>query len=184
MTQDVYFFLLNSDLNVQERSALTCVSKCNLDTGASYIWYKNGQEIKNANSDSYSGNPYRGYGYGHSYSCAIRGYQQLVSPPLCELSTPAALFRSTQLLANAKSAFSIFQVCPAAPGVTGCFTMREASALSKAQQWTLVALTAPTTVLRSHQNSGSQKTILGTSAWTTATRLLVSSLKNQKDNRL
>ncbi|XP_019717282.1 B-cell receptor CD22-like, partial [Hippocampus comes] len=75
-----------TDLNVQVGSALSCVSKCNLDTGASYIWYKDGQEILNANSYwyyDYRSSPSRGYDDRHSYSCAIRGYQQLVSPPLC-----------------------------------------------------------------------------------------------------
>ncbi|XP_051940532.1 B-cell receptor CD22-like [Hippocampus zosterae] len=42
-----------TDLSVQFEKALTCVNKCDLDTGTSYIWYKDGQEIPNANSYSY-----------------------------------------------------------------------------------------------------------------------------------
>ncbi|XP_061840256.1 B-cell receptor CD22-like isoform X2 [Nerophis lumbriciformis] len=59
---------------------LKCVSStCSPWSPSSYVWYKNGEEIPNEKSQLYK----RGYDYINSYSCAVRGHEQDVSPPEC-----------------------------------------------------------------------------------------------------
>ncbi|XP_061771456.1 uncharacterized protein LOC133561838 [Nerophis ophidion] len=59
---------------------LKCVSDtCSPRSNSSYVWYKNGEEIQNAKSQVYT----VGHDYENSYSCAVRGHEQAVSPPEC-----------------------------------------------------------------------------------------------------
>ncbi|XP_071397681.1 Fc receptor-like protein 2 [Centroberyx affinis] len=55
---------------------LQCHSSCRL---ASYIWYKNGQNIRGETSSSYTGNFYP----GDKHSCAVKGLEDFRSPPVC-----------------------------------------------------------------------------------------------------
>ncbi|XP_061771211.1 uncharacterized protein LOC133561714 [Nerophis ophidion] len=60
---------------------LKCVNDtCSPRSPSSYVWYKNGEEIPNAKSQVYT---VEGYDYENSYSCAVRGHEQAVSPPEC-----------------------------------------------------------------------------------------------------
>ncbi|XP_077426697.1 B-cell receptor CD22-like [Vanacampus margaritifer] len=70
-----------TDLSVQRfhEKSLRCISKCSLGPSTSYIWYENGKEIPHENSKVYTPTSYS----KNSYSCAIKGHQQLVSPPVC-----------------------------------------------------------------------------------------------------
>ncbi|XP_053473338.1 B-cell receptor CD22-like [Ictalurus furcatus] len=59
---------------------LSCTT-CTLSNNPTYIWYKNGQRVTN---------PYRNYLYvssedAGSYSCAVRGHEELRSPAVCVL---------------------------------------------------------------------------------------------------
>ncbi|XP_051939998.1 uncharacterized protein LOC127613126 isoform X3 [Hippocampus zosterae] len=71
------------DLSVQwhtpDEQSLSCVSKCSLGSPTSYIWYENGEEVPNENFKVYTPTS----GSKNSYSCAIKGHRQLVSPPMC-----------------------------------------------------------------------------------------------------
>ncbi|XP_061882398.1 B-cell receptor CD22-like isoform X2 [Entelurus aequoreus] len=59
---------------------LKCVSNtCSPWSPSSYVWYKNGEEIQNAKSQVYT----VWYDSTDSYSCAVRGHEQAVSPPEC-----------------------------------------------------------------------------------------------------
>ncbi|CAK6975714.1 B-cell receptor CD22-like, partial [Scomber scombrus] len=64
------------------QAELTCRSSCRLSDSASYSWYKNGHEIYTGKS-SYSSN----FNYGDSYSCAVTGYEDFSSLPVCEFSS-------------------------------------------------------------------------------------------------
>ncbi|XP_051939996.1 uncharacterized protein LOC127613126 isoform X1 [Hippocampus zosterae] len=72
-----------TDLSVQwhtpDEQSLSCVSKCSLGSPTSYIWYENGEEVPNENFKVYTPTS----GSKNSYSCAIKGHRQLVSPPMC-----------------------------------------------------------------------------------------------------
>ncbi|XP_045931671.1 uncharacterized protein LOC123987100 [Micropterus dolomieu] len=58
-------------------SQLKCLSSCRLPDQTSYIWYKNGQKIKEASS-------YSDYFYpSDSYSCALKGLEEFPSPSVC-----------------------------------------------------------------------------------------------------
>nr|XP_061840295.1 B-cell receptor CD22-like isoform X2 [Nerophis lumbriciformis] len=62
---------------------LKCVSTtCSPRSPSSYVWYKNGEEIPNAKSQEYKVE----HNYTNSYSCAVRGHEQDVSPPECVLN--------------------------------------------------------------------------------------------------
>ncbi|XP_049428401.1 sialoadhesin-like [Epinephelus fuscoguttatus] len=74
------------DLQVQIRSIwfsskneLKCHSRCRLPDRPSFIWYKNGQEVRKETSSSYSGY----FGSVDSYSCAVKGHEDFPSPPAC-----------------------------------------------------------------------------------------------------
>uniref|UniRef100_A0A4W5QTY6 Ig-like domain-containing protein n=1 Tax=Hucho hucho TaxID=62062 RepID=A0A4W5QTY6_9TELE len=60
---------------------LTCITTCTLTGNPTYIWYKNGQHLDESTSpqykDSVSSN------YEDSYSCAVKGYEDLHSPAVC-----------------------------------------------------------------------------------------------------
>ncbi|XP_061741229.1 B-cell receptor CD22-like [Nerophis ophidion] len=72
-----------TDLKVQVpyyKYNLKCVStNCSTWSPSSYVWYKNGEEIPNAKSQVYR----VVYDSKNSYSCAVRGHEQAVSPPEC-----------------------------------------------------------------------------------------------------
>ncbi|KAI4798841.1 hypothetical protein KUCAC02_020445 [Chaenocephalus aceratus] len=75
-----------SDLQVEvSRSGssprLQCLSSCP-PGHTSYIWFKNGQEVKEDTS------PYADFRYGSadSYSCALKGLEDFPSPSVCEFT--------------------------------------------------------------------------------------------------
>ncbi|XP_054634139.1 B-cell receptor CD22-like isoform X2 [Dunckerocampus dactyliophorus] len=73
-----------TDLRVQvfpgySRKDMKCLSRCSAWPASSYIWYRNGEEIQNANSQEYSVEYYS----KDSYSCAVRGHEHAASPPVC-----------------------------------------------------------------------------------------------------
>ncbi|XP_064872764.1 uncharacterized protein LOC115118106 isoform X3 [Oncorhynchus nerka] len=61
---------------------LTCSTTCTLTDNPTYIWYKNGQHLDESTSpqykDSVSSN------YEDSYSCAVKGHENLLSPAVCQ----------------------------------------------------------------------------------------------------
>ncbi|XP_061770787.1 B-cell receptor CD22-like isoform X2 [Nerophis ophidion] len=75
-----------TDLKVQvpdpsHGDVLKCVStNCSTLSTSSYVWYKNGEEIQDAKSQEYT---VEEYDYVNSFSCAVRGHEQAVSPPEC-----------------------------------------------------------------------------------------------------
>ncbi|XP_076583708.1 uncharacterized protein LOC143319034 [Chaetodon auriga] len=60
-------------------SKLTCLSSCHLQHHSSYRWYLNGQHISGQTSVSYPVN----LNQRDSYSCALRGREDVPSPPVC-----------------------------------------------------------------------------------------------------
>uniref|UniRef100_A0A8C7PB44 Ig-like domain-containing protein n=1 Tax=Oncorhynchus mykiss TaxID=8022 RepID=A0A8C7PB44_ONCMY len=58
---------------------LTCSTTCTLTDNPTYIWYKNGQHLDEPTSRQYSVNSY----YSDSYSCAVKGHENLHSPAVC-----------------------------------------------------------------------------------------------------
>eukprot|EP00063_Salmo_salar_P074606 XP_014049441.1 PREDICTED: uncharacterized protein LOC106601626 [Salmo salar] len=60
---------------------LTCSTTCTLTGNPTYIWYKNGQHLDESTSPQYidpvSSN------YDDSYSCAVKGHEDLHSPAVC-----------------------------------------------------------------------------------------------------
>ncbi|XP_078146212.1 sialoadhesin-like [Centroberyx gerrardi] len=59
---------------------LKCHSSCRLAGRPSYVWYKNGQKIKEGTSSSYTGY----FDPADSYSCAVKGLEDFRSPPVCD----------------------------------------------------------------------------------------------------
>ncbi|XP_064871347.1 B-cell receptor CD22-like isoform X1 [Oncorhynchus nerka] len=59
---------------------LTCSTTCTLTDNPTYIWYKNGHKVKEdtsiLDSDSFSD--------ADSYSCAVKGHEDLLSPAECQ----------------------------------------------------------------------------------------------------
>ncbi|XP_057698530.1 B-cell receptor CD22-like isoform X2 [Corythoichthys intestinalis] len=71
-----------TDLNIQKSwwyrtPNLSCHSECDLDS-PSYIWYENGRKRLDLNSKEITASS----NY-LSYSCALRGHEQHLSPPVC-----------------------------------------------------------------------------------------------------
>ncbi|XP_055763668.1 sialoadhesin-like isoform X2 [Salvelinus fontinalis] len=62
---------------------LTCSNTCTLsdNPNPTYIWYRNGQRLDEHISQQYSIHNY----YSGSYSCAVKGYEDLLSPAVCVL---------------------------------------------------------------------------------------------------
>ncbi|KAL1005646.1 hypothetical protein UPYG_G00061770 [Umbra pygmaea] len=60
---------------------LTCSTTCTLPGNTTYIWYKNGQLIDESTSPQYNDLVYRNY--EDSYSCAVKGHEDLQSPAAC-----------------------------------------------------------------------------------------------------
>lgn len=61
-----------------------CFSSC--PEGTPYVWFKNGQKIKDKNLKNYS--PSRVL-HTDRYSCAVRGYEKLPSPPVYSPGLPS-----------------------------------------------------------------------------------------------
>uniref|UniRef100_A0A8B9RLS1 Ig-like domain-containing protein n=1 Tax=Astyanax mexicanus TaxID=7994 RepID=A0A8B9RLS1_ASTMX len=66
--------------NVKE-TFLTCSNTCTWTNPPTYIWYKNGQPVSN----KYSNTRYIHYSHvdAGSYSCALKGFEDLRSPAVC-----------------------------------------------------------------------------------------------------
>ncbi|XP_035376568.1 sialoadhesin-like [Electrophorus electricus] len=62
------------------RTTLNCSSTCTLPNNPTYIWYGNGQPVYNQDTNELHMYDYSGAG---SYSCAVRGYEELRSPAVC-----------------------------------------------------------------------------------------------------
>ncbi|XP_071397679.1 B-cell receptor CD22-like [Centroberyx affinis] len=69
------------------RAELKCQSSCRLAGRPSYVWYKNGQEIKEETSSSYTGN----FNPEDSYSCAVKRHEALHSPSVYAPKVPSVL---------------------------------------------------------------------------------------------
>ncbi|XP_024001569.2 uncharacterized protein [Salvelinus sp. IW2-2015] len=60
---------------------LTCSTTCTLTDNPTYIWYKNGQHLDESTSPQYK-DPVSS-NYEDSYSCAVKGHEDLRSPAVC-----------------------------------------------------------------------------------------------------
>uniref|UniRef100_A0A8C7ITI2 B-cell receptor CD22 n=1 Tax=Oncorhynchus kisutch TaxID=8019 RepID=A0A8C7ITI2_ONCKI len=62
------------------KRTLTCITTCTLTDNPTYIWYQNGHKVKedssSLDSDSFSD--------ADSYSCAVKGHEDLLSPAECQ----------------------------------------------------------------------------------------------------
>ncbi|XP_064813949.1 sialoadhesin-like [Oncorhynchus masou masou] len=58
---------------------LTCITTCTLTDNPTYIWYKNGDKVKEDTSRQYSDY----ISDADSYSCAVKGHEDLHSPAVC-----------------------------------------------------------------------------------------------------
>ncbi|XP_031676033.1 sialoadhesin-like isoform X1 [Oncorhynchus kisutch] len=62
------------------KRTLTCITTCTLTDNPTYIWYQNGHKVKEdtsrLDSDSFSD--------ADSYSCAVKGHEDLLSPAVCQ----------------------------------------------------------------------------------------------------
>uniref|UniRef100_A0A4W5KLR7 Ig-like domain-containing protein n=1 Tax=Hucho hucho TaxID=62062 RepID=A0A4W5KLR7_9TELE len=63
-----------------ERVSLTCITTCTLTDNPTYIWYKNGHIVKENTSSLYSDS----FSAADSYSCAVKGHEDLHSPAVCQ----------------------------------------------------------------------------------------------------
>eukprot|EP00063_Salmo_salar_P011017 XP_013985852.1 PREDICTED: uncharacterized protein LOC106564328 [Salmo salar] len=60
---------------------LTCITTCTLTDNPTYIWYKNGQHLDESTSPQYKYSV--SSNYEDSYSCAVKGHEDLHSPAVC-----------------------------------------------------------------------------------------------------
>ncbi|XP_045568527.1 B-cell receptor CD22-like [Salmo salar] len=60
---------------------LTCITTCTLTGNPTYIWYKNGQHLDESTSPQYKDPVFSNY--VDSYSCAVKGHEDLHSPAVC-----------------------------------------------------------------------------------------------------
>ncbi|XP_064857215.1 B-cell receptor CD22-like isoform X2 [Oncorhynchus nerka] len=63
------------------QKTLTCITTCTLTDNPTYIWYKNGQHLHESTSPQYKYSVYSNY--EDSYSCAVKGHEDLLSPAVC-----------------------------------------------------------------------------------------------------
>ncbi|XP_042169096.1 uncharacterized protein LOC121843527 isoform X3 [Oncorhynchus tshawytscha] len=63
------------------QKTLTCITTCTLTDNPTYIWYKNGQRLDESTSPQYK-DPVSS-DYVDSYSCAVKGHEDLLSPAVC-----------------------------------------------------------------------------------------------------
>ena len=80
---DLQVQVIRSDYQYYTWAELKCHSSCRLPDHASYIWYKNGQEIRRETSSSYSNSLNR----ADSFSCAVEGHEDFPSLSVCEFSS-------------------------------------------------------------------------------------------------
>ncbi|KAM9818719.1 sialoadhesin-like [Syngnathus typhle] len=97
-----------TELSVQAttKATLKCESKCSLGASPSFIWYKNGEETKDSTTQ-FLYHP----SSGNSYACALRDYEQLASPPVCEsrsTSCPKVVYDSRRRCALKGSTVDIW----------------------------------------------------------------------------
>ncbi|XP_031676018.1 uncharacterized protein LOC109878241 isoform X2 [Oncorhynchus kisutch] len=64
-----------------EYKTLSCSTTCTLTDNPIYIWYKNGQHLDESTSPQYK-DPVSS-NYEDSYSCAVKGHEDLLSPAVC-----------------------------------------------------------------------------------------------------
>nr|XP_023998938.1 uncharacterized protein LOC112076369 [Salvelinus alpinus] len=65
-----------------EYKTLTCITTCTLSNpNPIYIWYKNGQHLDESTSPQYKDPVYSNS--KDSYSCAVKGHEDLLSPAVC-----------------------------------------------------------------------------------------------------
>ncbi|XP_045546874.1 B-cell receptor CD22 isoform X2 [Salmo salar] len=79
-----YGFILSlTDLKVERMydNTLTCSTTCTLTGNPTYIWYKNGQHLDESTSPQYKYSV--SSNYDDSYSCAVKGHEDLHSPAVC-----------------------------------------------------------------------------------------------------
>ncbi|XP_071204164.1 B-cell receptor CD22-like [Salvelinus alpinus] len=62
------------------KRTLTCSTTCTLTDNPTYIWYKNGHKVKEDTSSLYSDS----FSDADSYSCAVKGHEDLHSPAVCK----------------------------------------------------------------------------------------------------
>nr|XP_046196610.1 sialoadhesin-like [Oncorhynchus gorbuscha] len=62
------------------KRTLTCSTTCTLTDNPTYIWYKNGHKVKEDTSSLYSDS----FSDADSYSCAVKGHEDLLSPAVCQ----------------------------------------------------------------------------------------------------
>uniref|UniRef100_A0A6Q2YZM8 Ig-like domain-containing protein n=1 Tax=Esox lucius TaxID=8010 RepID=A0A6Q2YZM8_ESOLU len=60
---------------------LTCITSCPLTGNTTYIWYKNGQQIDESSSPQYKDSVTSNY--DDSYSCSVKGHEDLHSSTVC-----------------------------------------------------------------------------------------------------
>eukprot|EP00063_Salmo_salar_P074603 XP_014049438.1 PREDICTED: uncharacterized protein LOC106601622 [Salmo salar] len=60
---------------------LTCITTCTLTGNPTYIWYKNGQHLDESTSPQYKYSVFSNY--DDSYSCTVKGHEDLHSPAVC-----------------------------------------------------------------------------------------------------
>uniref|UniRef100_A0A8C7PDD2 Ig-like domain-containing protein n=1 Tax=Oncorhynchus mykiss TaxID=8022 RepID=A0A8C7PDD2_ONCMY len=60
---------------------LTCSTTCTLTDHPTYIWYKNGQHLDESTSPQYKDPVSKNY--DDTYSCAVKGHEDLHSPAVC-----------------------------------------------------------------------------------------------------
>uniref|UniRef100_A0AAZ3R1U2 Ig-like domain-containing protein n=1 Tax=Oncorhynchus tshawytscha TaxID=74940 RepID=A0AAZ3R1U2_ONCTS len=77
------FTLSLTDLKVERiyDNTLTCSTTCTLTDNPTYIWYKNGQHLDESTSPQYK-DPVSS-NYDDSFSCAVKGHEDLPSPAVC-----------------------------------------------------------------------------------------------------
>ncbi|XP_064817847.1 myeloid cell surface antigen CD33-like, partial [Oncorhynchus masou masou] len=63
------------------QKTLTCITTCTLTGNPTYIWYKNGQHQHERTSPQYKYSVYSNS--KDSYSCAVKGHEDLPSPAVC-----------------------------------------------------------------------------------------------------
>uniref|UniRef100_A0A3P8YTT6 B-cell receptor CD22 n=1 Tax=Esox lucius TaxID=8010 RepID=A0A3P8YTT6_ESOLU len=85
-TSSSYITLSVTDLQVQlgernNKKTLTCITSCSLTGNPTYIWYKNGQQIDESSSPQYK-DPVSS-NFVDSYSCSVKGHEDLHSPTVC-----------------------------------------------------------------------------------------------------
>uniref|UniRef100_A0A4W5P468 Ig-like domain-containing protein n=1 Tax=Hucho hucho TaxID=62062 RepID=A0A4W5P468_9TELE len=73
---------------------LTCSTTCTLTDNPTYIWYKNGHKVKEDTSSLYPDS----FSDADSYSCAVKGHEDLHSPAVCESGLFKYKFHTNKML--------------------------------------------------------------------------------------